>query len=210
MNDLDRKFWATWTKFEDAGEFKVFRAWAIEGSCIQQRMGLFDDVPDSWHKLKPYVEKLKTYEQANMGIIDPEYIKSFLYIRPEELIHTLDTKKSEFSHRVILVNINRLYRNDMTDEELYETTRGTWRVRADRKNPEFAIAIYQKKVLEVYKINKWYEAGTLKYRTRDSFQTKNRWEFEGEKAEESVRKQYIGLNVKRSYGNSIRYINCNN
>lgn len=74
MNQRDTQMWADWHKFENDGEFQVFRAWALNGSCIQQRMGLFDDVPDSWHRLKRYIKQLNTYEQANMAIINSEYL----------------------------------------------------------------------------------------------------------------------------------------
>jgi hypothetical protein len=76
MNNLDEQFWSSWIKFEDTSQFRAFRAWAIEGSCIEQRMGIFTDVPSSWEVIKPYVEKISTYEQANRGPIDPEYLKS--------------------------------------------------------------------------------------------------------------------------------------
>ena len=74
MNQRDTEMWANWHIFENDEDFQVFRAWALNGSCIQQRMGLFDDVPDSWHRIKRYVKQLNTYEQANMAIINPEYL----------------------------------------------------------------------------------------------------------------------------------------
>jgi hypothetical protein len=76
MSHLDEQFWSSWTKFEDASQFRAFRAWAIEGSCIEQRMGVFTDVPSSWEIIRPYVEKINTYEQGNRGLTDPEYLKS--------------------------------------------------------------------------------------------------------------------------------------
>lgn len=80
MNESDTQFWADWKQFADAYEFRSFKAWAQNGSCIEQRMGMFDDVPQYWEALKPYAEELKDYEQANMAIVDPEYIKfSYLY-----------------------------------------------------------------------------------------------------------------------------------
>jgi hypothetical protein len=59
-------------------DFKAFRAWCYEGSCIQQRMGLFDEPPTFWVKLKPIVDRLLTYKQANLALTDPKYFKSLL------------------------------------------------------------------------------------------------------------------------------------
>jgi uncharacterized protein len=135
---------------------------------------------------------------------------SFGRVSSKELILMLTAKKVNVSHRAILITINRLYRSDMTELELYEVTRGTWVIGQRREQAEIAMSVYQGIVREVYRIDKWHQAGTLEYKTRDSsaFQTRKRWEFEGEKSEESIRSQYLGFNVGRSGQNPIRYVNC--
>jgi hypothetical protein len=65
-------------EFVGNDDFKAFRAWCYEGSCIQQRMGLFDEPPTFWVKLKLLVDKLLTYKQANLALTDPQYFKSLL------------------------------------------------------------------------------------------------------------------------------------
>ena len=121
----------------------------------------------------------------------------------------LTAKSVKVEHKAILITINRLYRSDMSEKELYETTRGIWKVgETSRSKVEYAIALYQGIVLEVYRIKQWYPAGTLKYNTRDSsdFKDSSRWEFSGCIAKD-VRDEYVGFSVGKAGQNPIRYVN---
>jgi len=55
-------------------------------------------------------------------------------------------------HKTILITINRLYHPGMTPLELYETTRGIWRVGKRREKPKYAFSLFKGIVLEVYRI----------------------------------------------------------
>jgi hypothetical protein len=46
-------------------------------------------------------------------------------------------------HKAVLITINKLYRSDMSADELHETTRGVWKVGVKRERAEYAIAVYQ-------------------------------------------------------------------
>ncbi len=97
----------------------------------------------------------------------------------------------------------------MSSEELYEVTRGIWRVgERNRNKVDYAFSVYQGIVLEVYRVKQWYPAGTLKYKTRDSseFNTTGRWEFSGSVAED-IRAQYVDFSVGKAGQNPIRYVN---
>jgi hypothetical protein len=116
--------------------------------------------------------------------------------------------------KVILVRINKLYHESMTPEEMYEATRGVWKVSDRRYKADYAFTVFQGEIKEVYKINSWLPAGTSSYATRprSDVDVEGRWEFDGELAEEDVRKKYIGKSVKeylpRGLANPIVYINC--
>jgi hypothetical protein len=134
---------------------------------------------------------------------------SFGRITSQRVITMLTAKKIKVQHKAILITINKLYRSDMTKEELYETTRGIWKVGETRRNKvEYALALYQGIVLEVYRIKHWHPAGTLKYKYRDSSDYKNiaRWEFSGSIATD-IRDEYIGFSVGKAGQNPIRYAN---
>jgi uncharacterized protein len=111
-------------------------------------------------------------------------------------------------HKAILLTINRLFRPNMSPLELYETTRGFWRVGENRYKPTYAMALLAGVVLEVYRIQQWYPAGTLDYQTRDAaeYRGSGRWEFSGKVADD-IRDQYIGFSVGTAGQNPVRYMN---
>ena len=134
---------------------------------------------------------------------------SFGRITSQRVISLLRAKKINVKHKAILITINKLYRSDMTKAELYETTRGIWVVGEKSRNKvEYAIALFQGIVLEVYRIKKWHPAGTLPYKNRDAsdFKDSGRWEFSGSIAED-IRDEYIGFSVGKAGQNPIRYAN---
>ena len=109
---------------------------------------------------------------------------------------------------VILLAIPKLYRDHMSDVELYEATRCTWEVSEEGRQAELAMAVSKGIVREVYRIKRWCPAGTLVYQIRkfkfpiDS----SLWEFEGEVAID-VRDQYVDQPAPvRNYG-EIAYMN---
>jgi len=85
----------------------------------------------------------------------------------------------------------------MTALELYEATRGVWRVGATRNKATYALAVYRGIVREVYTLHHWYPAGSTPYatRSRDDVDVPGRWEFEGVVAPEILRHKYMGKSV---------------
>lgn len=104
---------------------------------------------------------------------------------------------------VLLININKRYYREMTDEELYQSTRKSWVVGDRKKNAKFAVATYRGLTREVYEINEWHpsEVGG-----------KVRWGFHGCKANETIRKELryksIAPYFPKGAANPIKYINC--
>ena len=138
---------------------------------------------------------------------------SFGRITSHELEIINNPKPGVVDVKTILITINQQYRSDMTPQELYEATRGIWRCNGPRRDrAEYAMAVYQGVVREVYRIDKWYRSGegTQNYETRDSSNFKNcyppRWEFEGGVADDELRKKYIGVFVGKGGQNPIRYV----
>jgi hypothetical protein len=100
---------------------------------------------------------------------------------------------------VMLININRQFDAAMSAAQLYDSTRKEWKVGTKKQKAVYAIATYRGLTREVYKINDWYPIG-------------NRWGFNGELADESIRKILIYMSIahlsKRGAANPIRYHNC--
>ncbi len=117
------------------------------------------------------------------------------------------------SHKIIAITINKLYRYDMNDGELYDATRGFWRVGGKRQKAKFAFAVYRGVIKEVYEILKWQPDTQvrMKYRTMHKKGRLNRWGFTGKKANNKIRTLYVGKNIrnyiKPGSQNPIRYIN---
>jgi uncharacterized protein len=107
----------------------------------------------------------------------------------------------------ILVRINQLYHADMTPLELYEATRGIWKVGGPRRSRvKYALAVFEGVVREVYSVDGWAPAGSSRYDTRE-FEPDDiidRWEFTGAVAAPDVRSRYIGRSVAHYFrsGNS--------
>lgn len=113
----------------------------------------------------------------------------------------------------LLIRINRLYRHDMPPDELYEATRGVWKLSARRHRVQYAFAVFEGVVREVYAIDGWHPAGSTVYETRDASRfERDRWEFTGTPAEEPVRSQYYGRSVVSYFRQGLQtptaYVNC--
>jgi hypothetical protein len=97
----------------------------------------------------------------------------------------------------LLIRINQSYRQGMSALELYEATRGVWRLGPKRERAHIALAVHRGVVLEVYEIQNWHRATTTTYATRtfSDPRVKERWEFTGAVAEEAIRRKYVGKSV---------------
>lgn len=117
-------------------------------------------------------------------------------------------------HKVILIRVNQRFYHGMTATELYDSTRGIWKVGERAHNAEYAFAVYKGVVREVYRIDRWHRAGSTKYTTRPMKEVKDttRREFTGEIAEESVRRKYLLKSVENFFGHNWQtpfvYVNC--
>jgi len=119
------------------------------------------------------------------------------------------TKEVDIKHKAILVTINQLYHPRMNPLELYEATRGVWRLSQRREKAEYVMAVYQGEVKEVYRVKRWLPAGTLEYTTRKDVykpEYKGRWEFEGEVAND-IRDLYVGKYIGTGGQNPVKYVN---
>lgn len=97
----------------------------------------------------------------------------------------------------LLIRIAQLYRDGMSAEDLYEATRGVWRLGERREVARYALAIAAGVVREVYQIHRWHPAGSTPYRTRPmrDVNVPGRWEFTGAVAPGPIRSKYVGKSV---------------
>ena len=114
----------------------------------------------------------------------------------DEIIQYYDAKAITITEPTIIININKLYKRFMKDNELYNTTRSSWKLGSKKNEAKYVIAAYRGLVREVYKINSWNQVG-------------DRWEFTGEVAEKEIRDKYLNQSLenytKKGSQNPIKY-----
>ena len=101
---------------------------------------------------------------------------------------------------VIIININRKFKRNMTELELYDSTRSAWVVGERRNKAKFALCSYRGIIREVYEIKKWIKVND------------KLWEIEGNISDDTIRKKYlhkaISKYIIRGKANPINYVNC--
>jgi uncharacterized protein len=131
-----------------------------------------------------------------------------------ELLVYYGAKPVEVVHPALLIRINRLFRHGMPPGELYDATRGCWKLGARRSGATYALAVFHGVVREVYQISSWHQAGTTEYQSeRFRHRTPSaRCEFIGAVAAPDVRDQYFGKSVqayfRRGQQSPVIYVNC--
>jgi hypothetical protein len=112
----------------------------------------------------------------------------------------------------VLIRINQLYRPTMTATELYDVTRASWKLGPQRDKADYAIAVFEGIVREVYEITNWLPSGsTFNVRFPHGDPRRDRWEFVGRLAKDGIRHRYIdrfvGHLFPRGAQNPVAYVN---
>lgn len=138
------------------------------------------------------IQKLTNFQSGH-------YSTDFGIKTTEEVIAMYSAPPLETDKPVLLININKLFNREMTEEQIYNATRKSWVIGPRRDKAKYAVATYRGLTREVYLINEWYKIG-------------DRWGFNGRRADESIRASLgyksIANITKRGAANPIRYINC--
>lgn len=140
-------------------------------------------------------------------------------------MYAIGNKQKEFNmtdsvhieEDVILIRIPKFYHENISDEELYEITRGVWKMGKRREKARFAFSIFGGEIKAVYEINSWHKAFTTEYKERTDLEMLSdeflydRYEFLG-KISHEMQNKYIGKSVKKYFpkgaANPFRYVNC--
>ncbi len=137
-----------------------------------------------------------------------------------QLVSAYEKQKIDIKVPAILIRINQAFRYSMTEVELYDYTRGQWRLNPENaKKAQYAFAVYGGIIQEVYSILDWYEAGkTFSIRRNNKNiergkeeKLEGRYEFIGNLAPQEIRKKYKYKSVEhyfeRGNSNPIMYTN---
>ena len=137
--------------------------------------------------------EVRGYDAISHGKMDVQELVA-LYDAPRGIIR---------DQGILLIRINQLFRHGMDPEELYEATRGVWKIGPRRNSVRHVLALYQGVVKEVYAVEGWEPANWRAYsfraeelRAREK-QDVGRWQFKGSVAKEPIRSRYLGKDVSK-------------
>ena len=104
----------------------------------------------------------------------------------------------DIRENIVIIKINKSYREGMSETELYDVTRGCWKRKiASVEKADYALAVVYGIVKEVYQIDKWFPAEnevreTIPY---NEAVDAGRIIFKGRTANEEIRKKYLDHSV---------------
>lgn len=65
----------------------------------------------------------------------------------------------DIKHGILVIKINKLYRRDMSDDELYDAVRGYWKASLNSiksRKIEYVFGVYNGLIVAVYKPDEWH------------------------------------------------------
>ncbi len=184
-----------------------------------EKLDIIRAIIDSGYKVKHYIVRHALKEEVafeiEASLIDfiginnlsnlqaGHYSEDFGIKTTDEIIGLYDADDLITTEPILLININRLYHRDITEQELYEATRMSWVLGERREKVKYAIATYLGLTREVYIVKDWFPIQTAK---------KTRWGFNGQKADagirDTLRYKSIESLFKKGAANPIKYLNC--
>lgn len=189
---------------------------ALENPIKGDKLDKIRDIVNSWNEIEYYIVRHWIWEEiafevessfidflgldklTNSVLGSHSHSKGMMSIN--EIKQLYWGKKIDIVDQVMLININRLFRRNMTEEDLYQATRKSWKVWNTKDKVKYVLVHYKGIVRDVYEVIK-----------RDKV-SDTRWAFEGKVANEEIREKYINGLVKHYFpkwaSNPIRYINC--
>lgn len=118
---------------------------------------------------------------------------------------------------VILIRPTRLYYKGISSKELYEITRGIWKLADRREKADYVFAVIEMKIVATYRVHTWHGAMETEYSIRKDLyalnqeEIRNRFEFLGE-VDPDLQTKYVGKHIgdyfSRGNANPVMYVNC--
>lgn len=141
----------------------------------------------------------------------------------EKIYGAEELREEDIKHKILVIKINKLYRRNMPDDELYDSVRGVWRASMNNaRSVTYVFGVYNSLIVAVYKPTRWYkckEAPEKRPRQDEILtpQTENRIFFVDEGFEKGypqdeneafyLGKSITGLKLNQGAQNPITYLN---
>lgn len=76
----------------------------------------------------------------------------------EKIYGAQELCENDIKHKILVIKINKLYRRNMSANELYESVRGVWRASMNNaRSAEYVFGVYNSLIIAVYKPTQWYK-----------------------------------------------------
>lgn len=132
-----------------------------------------------------------------------------------QVVATYAPKQGIVTDPVLAFRINKTFHYGITDREMYDYTRHSWKLGIRREQAKYAFTVYQGVVQEVYEIEKWLPQNTtpnIKHEQGGTTEINSeRWEFVGHVANHTMREKYLYKNIAKYFFSNqspYAYINC--
>ena len=94
------------------------------------------------------------------NIVAGHHVHESLTVEAFELRYGAESlKPEEIKHNILVIKINKLYRKNMSNYEIYDAVRGMWRVSLNSiklKKIRYVFAVYNGLIVGVYKPDEWH------------------------------------------------------
>ena len=120
----------------------------------------------------------------------------------QEIAIKLNPQQADFKHKILMLRLNQHWRPNMSEGELYDITRGIWKLGTKRERVELVLAVSNGIVRKVYVPESWHPAGTTTYSHKHpdiEEKHRSRWEFVGKPATEKEHLEYMHKDVSGFY-----------
>jgi hypothetical protein len=133
----------------------------------------------------------------------------------DELIGLYDKGAADIDVPAVLVNLRRQFERGLSEQQLYERTRGFWTLNPERHpSVKYGMAVALGIIREVYEISSWtrhvaQEIVESDLRKADNAVSKSkvRWAFDGTIAF-SIRERFVGKSIEWPGQSSFLWKNC--
>ena len=76
----------------------------------------------------------------------------------EKIYGAEELREEDIRHKILVIKINKLYRKNMPDDELYDSVRGVWRASmSNAQSTTYVFWVYNSLIVAVYKPTRWYK-----------------------------------------------------
>ncbi len=97
-------------------------------------------------------------DESLTNIVSGHHSTEALSVDEYERIHgAVELNPEDIKHKILTIKVNRLYDRGMSQEDLYDTVRGVWKVSKENASKvDYVFGVYNSLIVAVYKPTEWF------------------------------------------------------